>query len=158
LIEFLIVLFFFLIISTVCLRLFVQSWQITRRANALSGAQAAAASITAVLSAHPDSADAMDLYFPDARMTEDGFQLDYDSKFQVISNTDSSDSDSDPSADADSSDTDVSGTAASYTLTAHFSGTQDILAEISVCDRTGDVLYTFSATVHRPLTRKEALQ
>jgi hypothetical protein len=135
LIEFLIVLFFFLIISTVCLRLFVQSWQITRRANALSGAQAAAASITAVLSAHPDSADAMDLYFPDARMTEDGFQLDYDSKFQVIS-----------------------GTAASYTLTAHFSGTQDILAEISVCDRTGDVLYTFSATVHRPLTRKEALQ
>jgi hypothetical protein len=77
----------------------------------------------------------MDLYFPDARMTEDGFQLDYDSKFQVIS-----------------------GTAASYTLTAHFSGTQDILAEISVCDRTGDVLYTFSATVHRPLTRKEALQ
>ena len=48
LIEFLIVLFFFLIISTVCLQLFVKAHLITRRSEALSHAQAAAASVAAL--------------------------------------------------------------------------------------------------------------
>ena len=44
-IEFLIVLFFFLIISTVCLRLFVQSHSMTKRTEELFQAQEAAASV-----------------------------------------------------------------------------------------------------------------
>ncbi len=48
-IEFIIVLFFFLIVSTVCLRLFAQAHGITQRADALSHAQAAAASVAAAV-------------------------------------------------------------------------------------------------------------
>ena len=44
-IEFLIVLFFFLIISTVCLRLFVQSHSMTKHTEELFQAQEAAASV-----------------------------------------------------------------------------------------------------------------
>lgn len=50
-IEFLIVLFFFLIVSTVCLRLFARAHMITQRADALSHAQAAAASAAAAVEA-----------------------------------------------------------------------------------------------------------
>ncbi len=48
-IEFIIVLFFFLIVSTVCLRLFARAHGITQQADALSHAQAAAASVAAVV-------------------------------------------------------------------------------------------------------------
>ena len=48
-IEFIIVLFFFLIVSTVCLRLFARAHGITQRADALSHAQAAAASVAAAM-------------------------------------------------------------------------------------------------------------
>ena len=50
-IEFLIVLFFFLIVSAVCLKLFAHAHQITERAEALSRGQAFAASIVEVLEA-----------------------------------------------------------------------------------------------------------
>lgn len=48
-IEFLIVLFFFLIISTVCLKLFARAHSITQYSEALSHAQTAAASVAAVI-------------------------------------------------------------------------------------------------------------
>ena len=54
-IEFLIVLFFFLIISTVCLRLFVQSHSMTKRTEELFQAQEAAASVAELLEAGGDS-------------------------------------------------------------------------------------------------------
>lgn len=50
-IEFLIVLFFFLIVSAVCLKLFAHAHQITERAEALSRGQAFAASVVEVLEA-----------------------------------------------------------------------------------------------------------
>lgn len=50
-IEFLIVLFFFLIISTVCLRLFVQSHSMTKHTEELFQAQEAAASVAELLEA-----------------------------------------------------------------------------------------------------------
>lgn len=50
-IEFLIVLFFFLIISTVCLRLFVQSHSMTKYTEELFQAQEAAASVAELLEA-----------------------------------------------------------------------------------------------------------
>ncbi len=62
-IEFLIVLFFFLIISTVCLRLFAQARRITREAEALSGAQLHAASTAEAIEAGEESADRLRLYF-----------------------------------------------------------------------------------------------
>ncbi|MCC8065673.1 MAG: hypothetical protein LIO94_01025 [Clostridiales bacterium] len=49
-VEFLIVLFFFLIIGTVCLRIFAASHKITQNADALAHAQSYAASIAEVLS------------------------------------------------------------------------------------------------------------
>lgn len=48
-IEFLIVLFFFLIVSTVCLKIFVHAHQITKQAEALSRGQALASSMAEVL-------------------------------------------------------------------------------------------------------------
>ncbi len=55
-IEFLIVLFFFLIISTVCLRLFAQAHSVTQHSEALSHAQVLASSVAAVIEEGKDAA------------------------------------------------------------------------------------------------------
>lgn len=54
-IEFLIVLFFFFLVSTVCLKLFAAAHQLTRQSEALSQAQALAASAVETLEAKQDS-------------------------------------------------------------------------------------------------------
>lgn len=54
-IEFLIVLFFFFIISTVCLKLFVHAFSITKSADTLSHAQSMAASAAELLLSGADS-------------------------------------------------------------------------------------------------------
>lgn len=78
-IEFLIVLFFFLIISTICLRTFSRAHQITAHADALSHAQAAAASVAEVLISGEELTD----YFP-------GYTIYYDSSFELCEASDES--------------------------------------------------------------------
>lgn len=57
--EFLIVLFFFLIISTVCIRLFAQAKAISDRAESLSQAQTAAASAAEILIAEYENPESL---------------------------------------------------------------------------------------------------
>ena len=83
LIEFLIVLFFFLIISTVCLQLFVKAHLITRRSEALSHAQAAAASVAALIESGYNTPEKAASYFPEASIESDGFSITYDSDFRT---------------------------------------------------------------------------
>lgn len=92
-IEFLIVLFFFLIISTVCLRLFAQAHSVTQHSEALSHAQVLASSVAAVIEEGKDAApiaaddemaglvESAVSYFPDASVTENGFFITYDQNF-----------------------------------------------------------------------------
>ena len=71
-IEFLIVLFFFLIISTVCLRLFVQSHSMTKRTEELFQAQEAAASVAELLEAGGDSVSVLLTAYPEAVLDDSG--------------------------------------------------------------------------------------
>ncbi len=103
-IEFLIVLFFFLIIGTVCLRVFVSAHQVTRDADALAHAQSTAASIAEVLEAGEDIRD----YFPDAVLLA-GAETDA-AGADDASNADNADDDSnatDESGAADAADADT---------------------------------------------------
>lgn len=71
-IEFLIVLFFFLIISTICLKVFVQAHRITTQADDLSHAQTMAASAAELLLAGYDEKEVQSLCqktFPDQNYT-----------------------------------------------------------------------------------------
>lgn len=99
-IEFLIVLFFFLIVSTVCLRLFSRAHVITQRADDLSHAQTAAASVAAAIEdavaipGNPDEPagaavsgitailDKAAVFLPEAEVSQDRLILSYDDKFQ----------------------------------------------------------------------------
>jgi hypothetical protein len=135
-IEFLIVLFFFLIISTVCLKLFSRAHQITARANALSGAQTTAASVAAVLSATDGPAEAVAAYFPDAMVSDTELSLFFDQDFQSLSDY----------------------SAAAYLMTVTFSDGTEKAAQITVTDYHHEVLYELPVSIHRPMTREEALQ
>lgn len=137
-IEFLIVLFFFLIISTVCLRLFVKSHTITMRANALSGAQSTAASVAAVISSGDGSAQSVASYFPEALAEGEQLTLFFDKDFQAVD----------------------SGDNAFYTMTILLNpvSNQEKTGLISVSDREESILYELPVSFHRPLTREEALQ
>ncbi|MCD7834835.1 MAG: hypothetical protein LUH00_12745 [Lachnospiraceae bacterium] len=147
-IEFLIVLFFFLIIGTVCLRVFAAAHSATRDADALAYAQSTAASIAEVL----EAGESIEEYFPEAILiseesnhsdegTEDGsvrkavYEITWDSDFQAC--------------DADD---------AFYTLSLKLTTeNHNQTARITVIDRAGDTLYELSAAFHLPLTREEAL-
>lgn len=135
-IEFLIVLFFFLIISTVCLRLFSRAHLITRQANALSGAQAAAASVAAVLAESDGTPDAVAAFFPEAVIDGNELLLFFDKDFQQVQTSDT----------------------AFYTMTAVLASGRDKTGLITVSDREQALLYELSVSFHQPLTRKEALQ
>ncbi|MCD7744823.1 MAG: hypothetical protein LUI13_06045 [Lachnospiraceae bacterium] len=141
-IEFLIVLFFFLIIGTVCLRVFAASHKITRNADALAHAQSTAASIAEVLEAGESFEDS----FPEAVLTSETsndqepiyeklYEISYDSDLTVCGSD-----------------------AAFYTLTVSLSEEDNNqTAQISFTDRTGENLYDLTVTLHQPLTREEAL-
>ena len=136
LIEFLIVLFFFLIISTVCLQLFVKAHLITRRSEALSHAQAAAASVAALIESGNDTPEKSASYFPEASIESDGFSITYDSDFRTCT----------PEK-------------AAYTLKVLMTENgQEVLSDITVTEKDHSVLYELSVSFHRPFTRKEALQ
>ena len=81
LIEFLIVLFFFLIVSSVCVRLYVSAFGITREAEALSQAQAVAASIAGLAQQEDGSLSTIAASADDSYIEEDQLFLYYDSDF-----------------------------------------------------------------------------
>ncbi|MCC8101230.1 MAG: hypothetical protein LIP11_02895 [Clostridiales bacterium] len=144
-IEFLIVLFFFLIIGTVCLRVFAAAYSVTRDANALANAQSTAASIAEVL----EAGENIEKYFPEAMLISESetlvsgeddsqtaiYEITYNSEFQE--------------SDANN---------AFYTLNlAVTAEDHNQTAQITVVDRTGETLYELSVTYHLSLTREEAL-
>lgn len=174
-IEFLIVLFFFLIVSTVCLRMFARAHTITRRADALSHAQAAASSAAAVfenICTDPDGAtggsDAqaiLDLaagLLPGAEVYTDGLCIFYDGEFQPCAIEEA----------AYALTASVQPGETIYTLTdaaqpeettqaptdTSRPGTQETGVSIEVRDSSQTLIYELSASFHRPLTGKEALQ
>ncbi len=146
-IEFLIVLFFFLIISTVCLRLFARAHTITQRSDALSHAQTVASSVAAVIeSGNTVSFSAEGVvsgilenaaaFFPDASVTEDEFFITYDQNFDPC-----------PSEKA------------FYTMTVELESTdREISADIVVQNYDHSVLYELPLSFYIPMTREEALQ
>ncbi len=155
-IEFIIVLFFFLIVSTVCLRLFARAHGITQRADALSHAQAAAESVAAAVE-ESISAGAADegtseesllqtaaeilpgaslSALPDDPTQREGLVIFYNKEFQTCT--------------ADE---------ARYLLTAAIDPQgQDETLNVSVTDHDHAPVYELSVTFHRSATRKEALQ
>ena len=175
-IEFIIVLFFFLIVSTVCLRLFAHAHGITQRADALSHAQAAAASVAAVVEdiladtagispgkagdAEKNLLQAAAEYLPGASLStlpedpagQEGLVIFYDQDFQICA------------ADearyllaATAEPTDSRSSQESQDVPAGQSGSEQTL-HISVTDYGHAPVYELSVTLHRPTTRKEALQ
>ena len=134
-IEFLIVLFFFLIISTVCLRLFVQSHSMTKRTEELFQAQEAAASVAELLEAGGDSVSVLLTAYPEAVLDDSGLDpvitICFDQDFHSCS----------PKKE-------------SYSLTVPLIVDS---ATISVCKSSGEVIYTLDVSFHRPLTREEVL-
>ena len=129
-IEFLIVLFFFLIISTVCLRLFVQSHSMTKHTEELFQAQEAAASVAELLEAGGDSVAVLDDSGLDPVIT-----ICFDQDFHSCS----------PKKE-------------SYSLTVPLIvDNHEENATISVCKSSGEVIYTLDVSFHRPLTREEVL-
>lgn len=92
-IEFLIVLFFFLVVSTVCLKLFVYAHQTTQTAEALSRGKTVAASMAEVLEARIDrsfSSDdsiqeqlllALQEIWPEGIVSDHTFSAAYDKEF-----------------------------------------------------------------------------
>ncbi len=136
-IEFLIVLFFFLIISTVCLRLFAKAHLITQRADALSHAQAAAASVAAAVEAGNITPEDAAAVFSDAVVTGDGFTLAYDEAFKPCA-----------------------AEHAAYTLTLTLNREGQNISSGIVVSRAGQAqapLYELSAKFHIPLTGEEAM-
>lgn len=135
-IEFLIVLFFFLIISTVCLRLFARAHTITQRSEALSHAQTTASSVAAVIESGNILPENAASFFPDASVTGDGFFVTYDQHFNPC-----------PAEKA------------SYALIVTMrQADQELCADIVVQNYDHSVLYELSVSFHIPMTRKEALQ
>ena len=138
-IEFLIVLFFFLIISTVCLRLFVQSHSMTKRTEELFQAQEAAASVAELLEAGGDSVSVLLTAYPEAVLDDSGLDpvitICFDQDFHSCS----------PKKE-------------SYSLTVPLIvDNHEESATISVCKSSGEVIYTLDVSFHRPLTREEVL-
>ena len=138
-IEFLIVLFFFLIISTVCLRLFVQSHSMTKRTEELFQAQEAAASVAELLEAGGDSVSVLLTAYPEAVLDDSGLDpvitICFDQAFHRKNKKKES-----------------------YSLTVPLIvDNHEESATISVCKSSGEVIYTLDVSFHRPLTREEVL-
>lgn len=138
-IEFLIVLFFFLIISTVCLRLFVLSHRMTAQTEALFQAQEAAVSVAELLEAGGDSAAALLACYPDAVLDDSGsapvITVYFDRDFHSCSQKNGS-----------------------YSLVIPLSvDNQEDSAQISFYGSDPEPIYSLFVSFHRPLTRGEVL-
>ncbi len=185
-IEFLIVLFFFLIISTVCLRLFVRAHQITEKADALSRAQNLAASVAEVLTSGYDTQELLLSYFPGAVPLS---EANLSPGVVPLSEANLS------PASADSNIPDLNSRTPSgiymtydrsfressdqifYTMTVELQPSfteiadpenvgndsaakaayHDMTSSVRICDRNQEILYELTVNLHRPMTREEVL-
>ena len=134
-IEFIITLFFFLIVSTICIRVFVHSHIVTQNAEALSYAQTISSSIAEVIEGSEDPVKDLPVFFPEIQNENDSFFLTYDKNFQLCDAAD-----------------------AFYSVVVAFTQEdQAKKAEISMIDRRQNVIYELSVHFHKPLSREEAL-
>ena len=134
-IEFIIALFFFLIVSTICVRVFVHAHLVTLGAEALSYAQTTASSVAEVIKeSRGDDQKLLDA-FPDMHKSDGCFLLSCDKNFQFCRPEE-----------------------ASYTLTVKPSHEEQLnTAQITVTDSRQQVIYQLSVQFHSPLTREEVL-
>ena len=153
-IEFLIVIFFFLIISTVCLRLFAAAHLTTRKASALSHAQQMASSIAELVEGGVTRADELPQYFPDTV-----YETSPDS---VPSGTAATSADSESTTSVafyyNREFTPCSKGSAFYTVTAvlTISGSQKQVSIVTK-DADGTVIYELPVSFHVPTTKKETI-
>lgn len=134
-IEFIIVLFFFLIVSTICIRVFVHAHLTTLDAEALSFAQTASSSVAEAIKAGGDDEQTLTAFFPQMRKEDSCFLISYDKNFQVC----------DP-------------VEAFYTLTLRPEQEGQLNeADISVTDSKNHLIYELPVHFCRPLTREEVL-
>lgn len=139
-IEFLIVLFFFLIISTVCLKLFVHAHQVTEHADDLSRAQTAAASVAELMLSGYGGEDALKMYAGEGSVQDSQGENTID--MQSV-----------PDSDSFSLCLDD----CFITVTEHAASAAAKTAHISVGNEKNEVIYELSVTLHEPLTRGEVL-
>lgn len=170
--EFLIVLFFFLIVSTICLRLFAKAHQITQNANALAHAQSAAASVAEVLSDGRGTVEEVVAYFPEAAVkTDSGAASD---PSESMTENMPAEEDISPEATGENAQAEDAYTLTipydqefipcsseqqpCYTLTAAVTlRGNEKLADITVHDARQIEIYSLSVSFHTPFTREEAL-
>ena len=160
-IEFLIVIFFFLIISTFCLRLFVAARLTTQKASALSHAQQMASSIAELVEGGVTRADELPEYFPD-----DVYEVAPDSGAAETAATSAGSESTSADASAttsvafyyDREFTPCSKGGAFYTVTASLtlSGSQKQVTVVTK-DADGTVIYELPVTFHVPATKKETI-
>ena len=134
-IEFIIALFFFLIVSTICVRVFVHAYLETLDAEALSYAQTVASSVAEAVEESGGDEQTLLGLFPQMQKKDACFFLVYDRNFQTCEPED-----------------------AFYTLTLRPEQEgQTNSADISVTDGRQQLVYELSVRFHRPLTREEVL-
>lgn len=162
-IEFLIVIFFFLIISTVCLRLFAAARLTTQKASALSHAQQISSSIAELVEGGVERADELPEYFPD-----DVYEVAPDSVAAETAATSAGLESTAASADASARTsvafyynrefTPCSKGSAFYTVTASLtlSGSQKQVTVVTK-DADGTVIYELPVSFHVPATKKKPL-
>lgn len=134
-IEFIIALFFFLIVSTICIRVFVHAHLTTQNAEALSFAQTVSSSVAEAVEASGGDEQALSDFFPQMRKEDSCFLISYDKNFQVCEPEN-----------------------AFYTLTFQTEQEGQMnKADISVTDNRQHLIYRLFVQFCRPLTREEVL-
>lgn len=134
-IEFIIVLFFFLIVSTICIRVFLHSYQITQDAEAVSHAQTLAAGVAEAIEGTDGAGESLLALYPQGSFSDGCLTLAFDRDFG-----------------------DCGAEAAFYTLTAEIDLSGHYKkADISVTDQNSETVYELSVSFYQPLTREEVL-
>lgn len=134
-IEFIIVLFFFLIVSTICIRIFLYSHQITQNAEAVSHAQTLAAGVAEAIEGTNGAGESLLALYPEGIFSDNCLTLTFDRDFSACK----------PES-------------AFYTLTAELSVTERHKnAAITVTDSNSEIIYELPVSFYRPLTRGEVL-
>ena len=136
-IEFIIALFFFLLVSTICIRVFVSAHQVTQKAEALSHAQAISASLAEAIEGSDGHGESLLVFFPNAFLSEDESTLILTFRQDF---------------------TECKPEEAFYTLAADLSSSgRRKTADITVKDRDQKLIYQLPVSFYRPLTREEVL-
>lgn len=136
LIELILVLFFFLLVASVCIQIFVKAYSMSRSSRELSHAQSQCASVSEILTGTREAAPALSQYFPEGEMKEEGFCISYDQDFAACESDQ-----------------------AVYMLTVHLSDITSGNIVVSGADlkftRGEEVIYTLTVNWHIPSTAGE---